>query len=338
MYQLRNIQHGYNTAPVLRIEHLSIPAHAIVGLMGPNGSGKSTLLKLLAFVEKPNRGEIRFRGRPALPFAEAVRSQVTLLTQEPYLMKRSVFDNILYGLKIRGERRDIRAKVYAALAGVGLPADIFARRKWYELSGGETQRVALAARLVLQPAALLLDEPTASVDAASAALIREAVIKARSQQGTTLVIASHDWQWLYEICDTVLHFHQGHVFETGMGFIVPGPWQQGDADTWWQQLPDGQYIRVCQPPHPDAVALLDVQHMDIQPAGPTPATCKDPFSLEGRTTRLLLEQRSGRIVATVIVGHASFTAKFTPDQVARGALYPGQKLRIGYDPGTVQWL
>ena len=127
-------------------------------------------------------------------------------------MKRSVFNNVAYGLKLRGNGRKIATKVDEALTLVGLPGQVFARRPWYALSGGEAQRVALAARLALKPSVLLLDEPTASVDAASAQLIKEASLRARSQWDATLIVASHDWQWLYEICDEIWHLFKGKIF------------------------------------------------------------------------------------------------------------------------------
>ena len=96
IYQITNLEHYYNKTPALKINRFSISPASIIGLIGPNGSGKTTFLKLLAFVEKPTKGKIFFKGKAAEPFADYVRFQVTLLTQEPYLMKRSVFDNISY--------------------------------------------------------------------------------------------------------------------------------------------------------------------------------------------------------------------------------------------------
>ena len=104
IYQITNLIHRYNRQPVVEIDRLAIEPATITGLVGPNGSGKSTLLKMMAFIMRPTDGSISFNGKPALPFDEAVRSQVTLLTQEPYLMKRTVFNNITYGLKVRGDR------------------------------------------------------------------------------------------------------------------------------------------------------------------------------------------------------------------------------------------
>jgi tungstate transport system ATP-binding protein len=168
IYQIEKLAHRYNGRPVLQLDAFSIEKAAILGLVGPNGSGKSTLLKLLAFVDRPSRGQVRFKDKPEVPFSDGVRFQVTLLTQEPYLLKRSVFDNVAYGLRIRNGRKDFRPHVAEALSMVGLDPDTFMHRPWNELSGGEAQRVALAARLALRPEVLLLDEPTASVDGASA--------------------------------------------------------------------------------------------------------------------------------------------------------------------------
>ena len=181
LYQLQDIRHGYNGRLVLDIPRWQVDGDAIVGLYGPNGSGKSTLLKLLAFVESPRQGEVIFDGQPTGPFTHGIRAQVALLPQDAYLLKRTVFANIAFGLRIRKDRRDERRRVNEALNAVGLEPEHFAQRLWFELSGGEAQRVALAARLVLKPRALLLDEPTTSVDAASAHLIKDAVLLARQQ-------------------------------------------------------------------------------------------------------------------------------------------------------------
>ncbi len=106
-------------------------------------------------------------------------------------------------------KKDVENKISTSMSHMGLDFQHFAHRKWNELSGGEAQRVAMAARLVLKPQVLLLDEPTASVDVKSAALIQEAAKKARHEWGTTIIVASHDRNWLDGICDTHLHLSSG---------------------------------------------------------------------------------------------------------------------------------
>ncbi|MBF0228637.1 MAG: ABC transporter ATP-binding protein [Desulfamplus sp.] len=216
IFELKNVEQIYNKIKVLDIKSLAILRGTITGVMGPNGSGKTTLLKLLAFSMKPTKGNILFNGKPQYPFSKDVRFSITLLTQEPYLLKRTVYDNISYGLVLRRKHgflgnsdKQIKMKVRVAMSYVGLDFTIFAHRKWNELSGGEAQRVAMAARLALKPEVLLLDEPTASVDADSSEKIRDAALKARQDWGTTIVVASHDKNWLDGVCDTHIHLLDG---------------------------------------------------------------------------------------------------------------------------------
>ncbi|WP_147821228.1 ATP-binding cassette domain-containing protein [Salidesulfovibrio onnuriiensis] len=212
LFSLQNIRQAYNGRTVLNLEHLEISQGSILGLSGPNGCGKSTLLRLLAFLESPAEGTVLFKGYQYGLSPNEVHRRVTLLVQEPYLLKRSVFANVGYGLKVRGEK-DIEQRVHEALDMVGLDPDMFAKRSWYELSGGEAQRVALASRLVLRPTALLMDEPTASLDESSAGLVRKAAETARQQYGTTLVIVSHDLNWLRNVCDSILFMERGRIVE-----------------------------------------------------------------------------------------------------------------------------
>jgi tungstate transport system ATP-binding protein len=212
LISLFNVRQRYSGRTVLSVDRLDITPGSIVGLAGPNGSGKSTLLRLLAFLESPASGTMTFEGAPSSSSPGPVHRQVTLLVQEPYLLRRSVFGNVAYGLKVRGET-DVTDRVNRALEAVGLDAEKFARRQWFELSGGEAQRVALAARLVLRPKALLMDEPTASLDNSSAALVRQAALAARGRYNTALVIASHDMAWLHAVCDHVLHLENGLIVE-----------------------------------------------------------------------------------------------------------------------------
>jgi tungstate transport system ATP-binding protein len=205
---LFNIRQKYSGRTVLAVDRMDINRSSIIGLAGPNGSGKSTLLRLLAFLERPASGTVTFMGNPVPAKSNTVHRQVTLLVQEPYLLKRSVYANVAYGLKVRGES-NITAQVNNTLKIVGLSPDKFSQRQWFELSGGEAQRVALAARLVLKPKALLMDEPTASLDSQSATLIRQAALAARKEYGTSLVIASHDMAWLNAVCDSVIHLENG---------------------------------------------------------------------------------------------------------------------------------
>lgn len=210
MYELTDVRQRYGARDALHIDALSVAPRSIVGVAGPNGSGKSTLLRILAFLERPVSGAVRFDGADVTQAHNGVRRRVTLLTQEPYLLKRSVAGNVGYGLKVRGEALD-EGRIAEALHMVGLAPESFARRPWRELSGGEAQRVALAARLILRPRVLLLDEPTASLDEESAERIKAAAKAAREEWGATVVIVSHDMDWLTSVSDTIVRMREGRL-------------------------------------------------------------------------------------------------------------------------------
>ena len=191
LYNITNLVRRYGERVALRLPELTVDRGEVVALTGPNGSGKSTLLRTLAFLEPPEEGEIAFFGTPGVP----PRHEASLLLQEPYLLKRSVFENIVFGLRIRGRRDNLEERAREVLVEVDFVPDDMLRRDWRELSGGEKQRVALAARLILRPLALLLDEPTSNVDAKSMAAIQKAVAKAVAA-GSAAIVASHDHVWL----------------------------------------------------------------------------------------------------------------------------------------------
>lgn len=210
LYRLDNIRQEYAGRTVLQVDSLSIAEGSVTGIAGPNGAGKSTLLRLLALLENPVAGRVLYEGKSCEGRQGALRREITLLPQEPYLLHRSVEKNVAYGLMVRGKGVD-RAAVYAALDLLALDPASFAHRQWYELSGGEAQRVALAARLIFKPRVLLLDEPTTSLDEQSVLCIRDAALAARRQWGTTLVIISHDTHWLDSISDHTVYCRNGQL-------------------------------------------------------------------------------------------------------------------------------
>ena len=334
IYEISSLKHSYAGKTVLQIDRLTVQPASIVGLIGPNGSGKSTLLKLLGLIERPTQGEIHFNGRLVEPFSDEARFLITLLPQEPFLMKRRVFNNVSYGLMLRGNGKDIEDRVHEALSLVGLPSKGFSRRPWYALSGGEAQRVALAARLALSPKVLLLDEPTASVDSASAQLIKTASLRARQELGTTLIVASHDWQWLYEICDEILHLFKGEIFGTGRETLVFGPWRKLETGKWGKILSDKQQLVVPTPPDQESAAIIEV--LSISQDG-SPFADED-IVLLGTVSRLTLERKTGQISATILVGDLPFTARLMPQQNRGHNIFPGKTIYVHYRLDHIKWI
>ncbi len=212
-YQLRQVSKVYNGRTVLELAALDIQRGEVLALVGPSGAGKSTLLRLLNFLEPPSSGHITFQGvtlAPGEPVPLALRRSVTTVFQRPLLLDRSVWDNVTFGLRLRGER-DARAQTEAALQAVGLAQ--MARQRARTLSGGEAQRVALARALVLQPAVLLLDEPTANLDPYNVGLIEAIASQLNAQHGTTLVLVTHNVFQARRLAHRVAFLWDGQLIE-----------------------------------------------------------------------------------------------------------------------------
>lgn len=209
-YELRGVEVVRAGRTVLRVDRMDVPAGGIAALVGPNGAGKSSLLEVLAFL-LPARGTVRFFGADPLPGPDV--RHVGLLPQRPYLFDTSVEANVGWGLRARGvSRRERVERVRAALEEVGLAG--FGRRRARALSGGESQRVALARLLVLEPRVLLLDEPTNHLDPESRERI-EAVVDARVRQGVTVVVATHDLAQAHRLGARVWRLGAGHIRPEG---------------------------------------------------------------------------------------------------------------------------
>lgn len=184
----------------LYVEDLKIESGMIHGLVGPNGCGKTTLLKLIMGITAPDSGSIDYEGlRP---------SDITMMSQRPYLMHASVYDNIVYPLKIRGEKIDA-AKIDELLERAG----ILEIRDQYagSLSSGERQKLSFLRAIVFRPKMILMDETLSNLDADSEKLFREMVMERQREDGSTWLIVSHQWDEMNELFDKVHHMEKGRI-------------------------------------------------------------------------------------------------------------------------------
>jgi tungstate transport system ATP-binding protein len=185
---------------------LDIEAGSRTVILGPNGAGKSLLLRIIDGLVAPTAGTITFAGAPPSP---ALYARLALVLQRPMLLRRSVADNIRFvlGHLGRAEQDEVIARLLndAMLSGLE-------RQPARLLSGGEQQRLALARARARAPLVLLLDEPTASLDPASAYGVEEIVRKAH-EDGTKIILVTHDLALARRIADEVVFLHAGRVAE-----------------------------------------------------------------------------------------------------------------------------
>jgi len=201
----------YERRTVLDIGELLIEDGALCGIIGPNGAGKSTLLNLIAGLMKPTAGSLLYGEEMS---ASAPYRNMTMVFQTPYLIRTTVEKNIAYPLKLRGwGNMQIEERVRELTEDLGLVD--FRKQKSWKLSGGETQKVALARALSFRPKLLLLDEPTANVDPSTTAEIERMLKKINEKEGTTVILITHNLVQARRLCDEVLFMNQGKVVEYG---------------------------------------------------------------------------------------------------------------------------
>ncbi len=208
---LHHLKKNYGNRKILNINRLTFESGKIIGLSGSNGAGKTTLLRIIAGLDSHYEGEV-YRNEQ-LDFTPELRKQITYLSQRPYMMQGSVKENLSYPLLLRkAEERAIKDKVEAILEELGI--EHLADQKAASLSGGEAQKLALARALIFEPKLLLLDEPTASIDAQTIAHI-ESILKKRNQSlQMTMVMISHNKAQLTGICDHLIEMEGGTCIQS----------------------------------------------------------------------------------------------------------------------------
>ena len=210
LISVRDLVLRYERSEILNIPSLNLNTSGITALLGSNGSGKSTLLRILSFLQRPSSGSVELWGQRA-PSLQTLR-QICLLLPEPVLLKRSVEQNFKFALKSRGALAEFDERVDEALGLTGLDRS-FLSKKHFELSSGQTQRIAFALALAQRAKLYLLDEPTNSLDLAASKLFARAILFMRSRYGCGFIIASHDEKWLSAIAQRSVFLHRGKICE-----------------------------------------------------------------------------------------------------------------------------
>lgn len=336
LYRVESLKYSYGMHFDLDVQELVIRHGESLGIVGPNGSGKSTLLNLLAFIDAPDTGTIYFEGVPAGPESIEARRGVTMLLQVSYLLKRTVFENVAYGLRLRGEMQNAAERVSEALSWVGLAPDKFAHRMWHQLSGGEAQRVALASRLVLRPKVLVLDEPTASVDRHSSYLIKEAIDKSRRMFNTSLIIVSHDYLWLNTVADKLVRMEEGRLMEYVAGNVIHGPWEETGDRLFGKRLSDGQVILSARGTSTESSAILNPSSITV---GLEPPRGESALNvLKGKILNMSDEAATENILVEVVVAQTHLNVRITKPSAVRLQLVPGKEVWVIFKATSLEWI
>mgnify|MGYP001627263886 FL=1 len=204
------------TLDILRDIDFSLSRRETAAIVGASGSGKSTLLSIIAGLDKPTRGTVRLAGQDLFALDEDARAglratQVGFVFQSFQLMGNlTALENVMLPLELAG-RKDARKAATEMLGRVGLSERLGHYPK--VLSGGEQQRVALARAFVVQPAVLLADEPTGSLDFATGETVMQLMFDLNQEQGTTLVLVTHD-RGIAARCQRRITIDAGRVVES----------------------------------------------------------------------------------------------------------------------------
>jgi len=224
--ELDNVSLWYGEKPALNNISLRIPKNRITALIGPSGCGKSTLLRCL------NRmndlidhcridGDIRLHQQSILGHdrdLSLLRRRVGMVFQRPNPFPKTIYDNVVYGLRLQGirDRRVLDETVERALRAAALWSEV-KDQLWQNaltLSSGQQQRLVIARAIAIEPEILLLDEPTSALDPISTLVIEE--LMSTLKQHFTLVLVTHNMQQAARVSDYTAFMHQGSLVEFGL--------------------------------------------------------------------------------------------------------------------------
>jgi tungstate transport system ATP-binding protein len=288
-------------------------------------------LKILAFLEKPDQGTIHFQGRPIGPKdVFRLRRQVTMVDQAPLLFQGTVFKNVTYGLRVRGiPSEQWPGLVEETLSLVDLGG--FETRSVKGLSGGETQRVAIARALIFHPQVILLDEPTAGVDAARMDMVESLIKELYAATGVSILFSTHDLAQAFRLTDRVIHLAGGRIVPHSMENLFSGQARQDDK-TGIVQLKCGTTLRINTSPTGLVRLVIPAEAVEIEPMG---ALENQPNHFDSTITRMELR---GSMVRLELHGRLHLKAEMPPEDFHRMGLKLGSRVTAIVPPDAIHFL
>jgi len=234
--EAKDLSFYYGAFQALKNIDMAVHEKKVTALIGPSGCGKSTFLRCFnrmhdLYPGNRYEGEIRFYpddtnllGRDVDPIE--VRMRISMVFQKPNPFPKSIFENVAYGLRVRGlrSRRALEEKVEQALRGAGLWDEAKDRLQdlAFNLSGGQQQRLCIARALATDPEMLLFDEPTSALDPIATGIIEELIHNLKNK--VTILIVTHNMQQAARVSDYTAYMYLGELVEFGVTdeiFIKP---------------------------------------------------------------------------------------------------------------------
>jgi tungstate transport system ATP-binding protein len=299
VFSVMNLTKVYGDRKVLDIPELQVEKGKVYGLLGPNGSGKTTLLEILSFLIQPTTGEIAYNAKKvefSRTYLQGLRREVAMVEQQPILFTTSVYKNVEFGLRIRKvEKERRRQTVFEVLDLVGMRE--FAQASAHKLSGGETQRIAIARALACSPKVILFDEPTSNVDIENQIIIERILRDINTQKAISVIFTTHNRMQAAKLSDHIVFLFKGKPASSVYENIFSGTIRKDDRGDMYCLVHD----EVILPVHTDKIGQVTVS-IDPKTARVLPAQGSPPGhnGLPGHVVQLTDE--GGNVRALIDVG------------------------------------
>ena len=353
--EVSGLSKSFDTVRVVDQVSFAADQGELLGLLGPSGCGKTTLLRLLAGLEEPDAGSVRFDGRSLDGLAPQQRGFGLMFQDLALFPHMDVSGNVSFGLRMQGlSASKVQARVHELLELVEMPG--YANRKVHELSGGERQRVALARSLAPAPTLLMLDEPLGSLDRALRDNLQVEVRRILKEVGVTSIYVTHDRDEAFAMADRLVFMNRGAIVQTGTPEeVVATPVDEFVARSLgFKNILHGVVVRqygmveircslgVLLAASPrnlelaegaDVVFLIDEKGITM--CDPTAGEAQMSNSFMGVATERVF--RGAAYELRVRVGQGVLYCLASPDDVAR-MVQPGRDVGLVIDPKAIKFL
>lgn len=310
MLELRHLSKTYEGKPLLTDVSFTVAEGETVCLLGASGSGKSTLLRMIAGLESPESGDIRFDGVDLSQTPPHLRDFGLVFQDYALFPHLTVFDNAAFGLKMRDQSKSqIQERVAEVLKLVNLTG--FEARRVTELSGGEQQRVALARALAIRPRLLMFDEPLGALDRTLKDQVLDELRHILHETRIPAVYVTHDQEEAFTIADRILLLHDGRILREGTPAEV---WSHPGSAWAARFLNVGNVVEGQVQSQRPKVGIWQVE----TGLGQVPVSCGHTHAVGERVALLLKPSDAGLLTVTAAVEDVVFQREQFKVELAGG--------------------